>query len=78
MRARFPDRFQHYAMPGQHSQPNSTLLCQRCKRVQVLSATVLFVVVVVVEKRPGSACHCSTTGVERTPNKSQHRKLTLE
>ena len=23
-------------------------------------------------------CHCSNTGVERTPNKSQHAKLTLE
>ena len=23
-------------------------------------------------------CHCSNTGVERTPNKSQHTKLTLE
>ena len=23
-------------------------------------------------------CHCSTTGLERTPNKSQHTKLTLE
>ena len=23
-------------------------------------------------------CHCGTTGVEQTPNKSQHRKLTLE
>ena len=22
-------------------------------------------------------CHCSNTGVERTPNKSQQRKLTL-
>ena len=28
---------------------------------------------------PGSlTCHCGNTGVERTPNKSQHRKLTLE
>ena len=28
---------------------------------------------------PGSfMCHYSNTGVERTPNKSQHRKLTLE
>ena len=24
------------------------------------------------------ACHCGNTGVERTPNKSQHRNLTLE
>ena len=23
-------------------------------------------------------CHCSNTGVEWTPNKSQHTKLTLE
>ena len=28
---------------------------------------------------PGSfTCHCSNTGVERTPGKSQHTKLTLE
>ena len=28
---------------------------------------------------PGSfMCHCSNKGVERTPNKSQHAKLTLE
>ena len=28
---------------------------------------------------PGSfTCHCGNTGVERTPNKSQHTKLTLE
>ena len=28
---------------------------------------------------PGSfTCHCSNTGVERTPNRSQHTKLTLE
>ena len=30
-------------------------------------------------KWPGSfTCHCGNTGVERTPNKSQHTKLTLE
>ena len=23
-------------------------------------------------------CHCGSTGVERTPNKSKHTKLTLE
>ena len=23
-------------------------------------------------------CHCGNTGLERTPNKSQHTKLTLE
>ena len=28
---------------------------------------------------PGSlTCHCGNTGVERTPNKNQHKKLTLE
>ena len=28
---------------------------------------------------PGSfTCHCGSTGMERTPNKSQHRKLTPE
>ena len=28
---------------------------------------------------PGSfTCHCGNTGAEQTPNKSQHRKLTLE
>ena len=30
-------------------------------------------------ERPGSfTCHCGNTGVERTPNKSHHTKLTLE
>ena len=29
-------------------------------------------------ERPGSfTCHCGNTGVKRTPNKSQHTKLTL-
>ena len=32
-----------------------------------------------LEEWPGSfMCHCGSTGVERIPNKSQHRKLTLE
>ena len=30
-------------------------------------------------ERPGSfTCHCGNTGVERTPNKSQHTKLSQE
>ena len=34
---------------------------------------------VLLAERPGSfACHCGNTGVERTPNKTQHTKLTLE
>ena len=32
-----------------------------------------------LEEWPGSfTCHCSNTGVERTPTKSQHTKFTLE
>ena len=32
-----------------------------------------------VAEWPGSlTCHCGNTGVERTPNKGQHTKLTLE
>ena len=32
-----------------------------------------------LEKWPGSfTCHCGNTGVKRTPNKSQHTKLTLD
>ena len=32
-----------------------------------------------MEEWPGSfTCHCGNTGVERTPNKSHHTKLTLE
>ena len=34
---------------------------------------------VLLAERPGSfTCHCGNTGVERTPDKSQHTKLTLE
>ena len=30
------------------------------------------------KKKKIFTCHCSNTGVERTPNKSQHTKLTVE
>ena len=61
-------------MPGQlHSQPTPTSLVKgvcvfRCNLPHVLLAQWL-----------GSfTCHCSNTGVERIPNKSQHTKLTLQ
>ena len=61
-----------YIMPGQHTQLTPTSLSQgvcvfRC------SPSVLL-----AEWLGSSMCHCSNTGVEWTPNKSQHRKLTLE
>ena len=58
----FPDRFPHYAW------------------TTALSAHSDFVgSSVLLAEWPGPfACHCGNTGVERTPNKSQHTKLTLE
>ena len=53
-----------YTTPGQHSQPAPTSLGQRC---------------ILVGRMTGSlTCHRGRTGVERSPNKSQHRLLTLE
>ena len=65
-----------HTMPGQrHNQPTRTSLGQgkdvcvfRCNPPPALLAGW-----------PGSfTCHCGNTGVEWTPNKSQHTKLTLK
>ena len=63
-----------HTMPGQrHSQPNPTSLVEgwcvfRCNLPPAL-----------LEELPGSfTCHCGNTGVERTQNKNQHTKLSLE
>ena len=68
-------RIGSYTMPGQwHSQPTPTSLGQGCQRVVKCNLpSALFA------EWPGSfVCHCGNTGLERTPNKSQHTKLTQE
>ena len=46
------------------------------KGVRMFSCNLL---PVLLAEWPGSfMCHCGNTGVEQTPNKSQHTKLTLE
>ena len=64
-----------HTLPGQrHSQPTPTSMGQGCICVfrRNLPPALL-------AEWPGSfTCHCGNTGVERTPNKSQHTKLTLE
>ena len=61
-------------MLGQrHSQPTPTSLGQGCMDVAYNLPPAL------LAEWPGCfKCHCSNTGVERTPNKSKHTKLTLE
>ena len=59
-------------MPGLwHSQPSPTSLGQGCMHVQVPPALL-------ADWLGSFTCHCSNTGVEKTLNKSQHTKLTLE
>ena len=56
-----------------HSQSTPTSLGQGVCMFQCNLAPALF------EEWTGSfTCHCSNTGVEQTPNMSQHIKLTLE
>ena len=66
----FPDdlRVSLFPMLGKrHSQPTPNSVF-RCNLPPALFA-----------EWPGSfTCHCGNTGVERTPNKSQHTKLTLQ
>ena len=62
-----------HTMPGEHTQPILTLFDQRCCVFRCYLPSAL------LAEWPGSfMCHCHDTGVERTLNKSQHRKLTLE
>ena len=69
--ARFPDS--SHCMPRQHSQPDPTSLVKnvcvfRCNLPPAL-----------LEEWPTSfTCHCGNTGVDRTPNTSQHIMLNLE
>ena len=69
----FPDRFPHYAWTAQSAHSGFA----GCRVYACLGVTchlhcwqnvrgLLF------------SCHCSNTGLERTPNKSQHTKSTLE
>ena len=62
-------------MPGQqHDQPTPTSLGQRCICVFRCNLPPAL-----LADQPGSfTCHCDSTGVEQTLNKSQHTKLTLE
>ena len=72
----FPDKFcvGSLTMPEQrHSQPTPTSLGQgvrvfRCNQPPALLA----------EWSGSFMCHCTSTGVEQTPNKSQQAKVTLE
>ena len=60
-------------MLGQrHSQPTLTSLGQGCVFRCNLPPALL------AEWSGSFACHCGNKGVERTPNESQHIKLTLE
>ena len=62
-------------MHGQHGQPTPISMGQGCMRVEVCVPCHLRFW---QKERPGSfTCHCGNR-VKHTPNKSQHRKLTLE
>ena len=68
-----------HIMPGQrHSQPTPTSLGQRCIYVYVSPATCIFGRKTFFLRFFFFTCHCSNTWVERTPNKSQQTKITLE
>ena len=66
-----PDRFPHYIPGQQHSQPTPTSLGQGVRVFKCNLPPAL------LADRTGSVtCYCGNTGVERTPNNSQHTKLT--
>ena len=76
VRARFPARFPHYAKTAAEPAHSDSVESRvyACLGVtyhlhfwQNDRGLLLFF-----------TCHCGNTGVERTPNKSQHTKLTLE
>ena len=63
-----------HIMPGQqHSQPTQTLLVKCVCVFKCNLPPALW-----VEWPASFTCHCGNTGMERTLNKSQHTKLTLE
>ena len=71
--ARFPGRFPRYACMGSIVSPF------RLHWVKGVCVFRLNLPPALLADWPGSfTCHCGNTGVERTPNKSQHRKLTPE
>ena len=69
----FPGRFPHYSMDSGIVSPLrfrwiKSVCVFRCNLPPALLA-----------EYPGSfTCHCGSTGMERSPNKSQHTKLTME
>ena len=63
-----------HTKPGhRHSQPTQTLLGKRCMLISVQPDTCIL-----AEWPRSFMCLCGITGVEQTPQKSQHRKLTLK
>ena len=67
----FPDRFPHYAWTAAYSVHSDLIGSNGVFRCNLPPAFLA--------EWPGSStCHCGNTGVERTPNKSQHTKFTLE
>ena len=69
----FPDGFPHYAWTAAWSAHSDFVESRVCSCLSVTCQSAL------LAEWPGSfTCHCGNAGVERTPNKSQHTKLTLE
>ena len=64
-------------VPGQHNQPTPTALAQKRKRVYACLG-VTYNLHFWQSDRGLLLCHCGDTRVDRTPNESQHRRLTLE
>ena len=65
---------------GSHTMPGQCLVTP-CRHYWVKGVFVFWCNLppVLLAEWPGSfTCHCGNTGVEWTPNKSQHTKLTLE
>ena len=58
--------------------PPPLSLCYLLFPLRPLSLTLIRTPNKKSQHRKWTLCHCDNTRVERTPNKSQHRKLTLE
>ena len=69
-----PGRFPHYE--GLDSDIVSPLRLRWVKAVCVFRCNLPHVLL--AELSGSFTCHCGNTGVEQTPNESQHKKLTLE